>query len=46
MDDAEIRAAKKRVAWLMLPVVVVALALATVVFFVAWGFSHPGSSGP
>jgi flagellar basal body-associated protein FliL len=46
MDEAEVRAARKRVAWLMLPVVVIALAVATVVFFVVWGFSHPGNLGP
>jgi flagellar basal body-associated protein FliL len=46
MDDVEIRAAKKRVAWLMLPVVLVALVVATFAFFVFWGFTHPGSFGP
>ena len=46
MDDAEVRAAKKRVAWLMLPVALVALVIAAIVFGVIWGFAHPGSFGP
>jgi hypothetical protein len=46
MDDPEIRAAKRRVAWLMVPVVLVALVAAAIMFIAVWGFTHPDTWGP
>jgi hypothetical protein len=46
MDDTEVRAAKRRVAWLMVPVGLVALVAAAIVFFAVWGFTHPDMWGP
>lgn len=42
MEDAEVRATQRRVLWLMIPVVIVALVIGTITFFFLWGITHPG----
>ncbi len=42
MEDGDVREAQRRVVWLMIPVVIVALVLGTITFFLLWGITHPG----
>lgn len=46
VDEGKVRAAKRRVLWLMIPVAIVAVILATITVFLIWVVTHPGSAGP
>ena len=43
MGGAEVRAARRRVLWLMIPVVIVAIIVGTIAFLLLWGVTHPGA---
>ncbi|MBV8528248.1 MAG: hypothetical protein JOZ75_08045 [Candidatus Dormibacteraeota bacterium] len=45
MDDAAVTKARRQVALLMVPVVLIALLVATLIALGFWGFAHPSSWG-
>lgn len=45
MDDTAVRQARRQVAWLMVPVAVIAVLVAILVAFVFWGFTQPSAWG-